>query len=194
MKVKRIGLVLVAVGAGLAALGLLVGGLFVGAAVAVFGLAAIVGGVDSVATRRHRTSRDEFDSLRRVHTGAAAVIFGFTFIAVGVFLTVTGVAAALGVLGGLWSQVADSAGIVIIAVGGWACVLGVAMVISRWTYVGMSTNWWQRLPGIAVGLLVVMMGLIAVGIGRSVAVDPPQSGSEFLEKALDTLARWLGSG
>ena len=194
MNVTRIGLVLVAAGAGLAALALVVGGLFVGSAVAVFGLAAIVGGVDSVATRRHRTSRDEFDSLRRVHTGATAVIFGLTFIAVGVVLAVTGVAAALGVLDELWSQVADSAGIVIIALGGWACVLGGATVISRWTYVDMSTNWWQRLPGIAVGLLVVMMGLIAIGIGRSIAVDPPQSGSELLEKALDTLARWLGSG
>jgi hypothetical protein len=194
MNVTRIGLVLVAAGGGLAALALVVGGLFVGSAVAVFGLAAIVGGVDSVATRRHRTSRDEFDSLRRVHTGATAVIFGLTFIAVGVVLAVTGVAAALGVLDELWSQVADSAGIVIIALGGWACVLGGATVISRWTYVDMSTNWWQRLPGIAVGLLVVMMGLIAIGIGRSVAVDPPQSGSELLEKALDTLARWLGSG
>ena len=194
MEMSRIGLVLVAVGAGLAALGLVLGGLFVGAAVAVFGLAAIAGGIDSVATRRHQTSRDEFDSLRRVHTGAAAVVFGLTFIAVGVVLVVTGVAAALGVLDGLWSRVAGAAGIMIIAVGGWLCVLGVAMVISRWTYTSMSTDWWQRLPGVAVGLLVVAMGLIAVGIGRFVAIDPPQSGSEFLENALDTLAHWLGGG
>lgn len=194
MTVTRIGLVLVALGAGLAALGLAIGGPFVGAAVAVFGLAAIVGGVDSVATRRHRTSRDGVHGLRREHTGVTAAIFGLTFIAVGVVLTVTGLAAAVGVLDGLWSQVADRAGLVIIAVGGWTCVLGVAMVISRWAYVDMATTWWQRLPGIAVGLLVVTMGLIAVGIGRSVAVDPPQSGSELLERALDTLVRWLGSG
>ena len=193
MTVTKIGLVLVVIGAGLAALGLAVGGPFVGAAVAVFGLTAIVAGIDSVATRRHQTSRDSFDGLRRLHTGATAVIFGLTFIAVGVVLVLTGIAATVGVLDGLWSQVADRAGLVIIVVGGWACVLGLAMVISRWTYLDMSTTWWQRLPGIAVGLLVVMMGLIAVGVGWSVAADPPQSGGELLERALDTLAGWLGS-
>ena len=194
MTVTKIGLVLVVIGAGLAALGLAVGGPFVGAAVAVFGLTAIVGGIDSVATRRHRTSRDGFDGLRRIHTGMTAVIFGLTFIVVGVVLAVTGIAAAVGVLDGLWSQVTDRAGLIVIAIGGWACVLGVAMVISRWTYLDMSTTWWQRLPGAAVGLLVVTMGLIAVGVGWSVASDPPQSGSELLERALDTLARFLGSG
>ncbi|MEZ5174868.1 MAG: hypothetical protein R2823_01495 [Acidimicrobiia bacterium] len=79
----KVGIALVALGAVLAAIGLAVGGVFIAAAVVALGAAAIVGGVDSVRTRRHRTSRSGTDSLRLTHTGASAVIFGVGFIAVG---------------------------------------------------------------------------------------------------------------
>ena len=188
---QKVGLALILLGAALGALGLAFGGPLVAAAVAVFGLAAIVGGVDSVVTRRHQTGRGRSSDLRREHVGASAMVFGLTFIATGLVLAVAGLAAILGSGDSLWSQVGDRPGIATMAVGGLICLVGLATLISRWTYVDTSTVWWQRLPGMALGLFLIAMGVVVLAIGRSLAVDPPASG-EVMERILDTLARWLG--
>lgn len=187
----KVGIALLALGAGLAALGQATGGPFLGAAIAVWGAAAMVAGLDSVIRRRHRTGERDSSDLPREHFGFSAVVFGLTFFLVGVGLIVAGTALAAGANDGLWSWVGDNTGAFIMALGAWVCVVGVATVISRWRYVEVSTVWWQRLPGMSVGLVTMAIGAAALAVGRSLAVDPP---ADVLESVVDTLERWLGGG
>ncbi len=103
--------------AALAAVGLAVGGVFVAGAFAVFGVAAIVAGVDSIQTRQHRTSRSGTDSVRVMHHGPSAAIFGVGFIAVGAGLMIAGVASMIGKGDDLWDQVAARPGLAMVVLG-----------------------------------------------------------------------------
>jgi Ca2+/Na+ antiporter len=188
---RKVAIVLIAIGALLAALGLLLGGVFVPAALAAFGGAAIVGGLHSVVTREHRTGRSGSSSLPRVHTGFSAIIFGLAFIVVGAALVVAGVAAIVGGGEELWSQLAEQPGIVAIGLGLGIVLLGVATSVSRWTFESESTVWWQRLPGSLLGLLVVAIGVVVFATGWSLAHDPPPPDG-LLEHIASTLTRWLG--
>lgn len=187
----KVGVAFIILGATLAAIGLTIWEPAIGGAVGLFGIAAIVGGVDSVVTRRHRTGQSFSSDLPREHVGASAAIFGLTFIAAGLVLAVAGFASMIGLGDELWSQVADRAGLAVMVVGVGICLIGIATLISRWTYVDTSTVWWQRLPGMALGAFLIAMGVATVFVGRSLAVDPPAS-DEVLERILDTLAGWLG--
>jgi len=186
---QKVGIVFILLGAGLAALGLTYDGPFMGGAVASFGIAAIVGGVHSVVTRRHLDGR--FKEISREHRGTSAVIFGITFVATGLVLVVGGLASVLGFGDELWNEISARPGASMMVVGIWVSVIGMGTAISRWTFVGTSTNWWQRLPGVILGLFLIVLGLGIFWIGRSLAVDPPAP-DEILETALDTLERWFG--
>jgi len=188
---QRIGIVLIAIGALLAALGLAFGGGFVPAALAAFGAAAIVGGVNSVVTREHRTGRTGSSFLPRVHTGFSAVIFGLAFIVVGGALVIASVAAITGAGGQLWSQLAERPGLVGMALGIGVILLGVATSLSRWAFESESTVWWQRLPGSLLGLLLIAMGVAFFAMGWSLARNPPPPDG-LLDQIASTFTRWLG--
>jgi Flp pilus assembly pilin Flp len=188
----RIGFGLMLLGAAFIAIGLAIGGPFLGLGAAVFGATAVYGGVHSIATRRHRTGRHGSSALPREHVGATAVTYGLIFTVVGVVMLVAGLAAAFGFGAELWEFVTDRPGPTTVVLGAVFIATGVATAISRWTYVDQSTVWWQRLPGIAVGILLAAIGVGVIAIGRSWANDPPES-DEVIERILDTLAGWLGA-
>lgn len=187
----KAGLAMIVLGAVLAAVGLAVGGPFVAAAVIAFGTAAIIGGLNSITTRSHLFGELGSSRLRREHTGVSAVIFGLTFLVVGLVLVVAGAASLTGSGDDLWGWVADNPGPVTMVAGGWLSLVGVGTTVSRWTHLDASTVWWQRIPGVILGVFLVTLGVMIVLFGRSIALDPPQS-DELVPRILDTLADWLG--
>jgi hypothetical protein len=192
--VVKVGMVLLLVGAVLASIGLRVGGPFVGAAVATFGAAATFAGLHSVVTRRHRTGAPIHGSeLARDHSGTAAALFGLTFIVPGVVMIAAGIGSALGLADGVGTWVVAHPGPVVMAIGAWACLGGLGSVISRWTYRDASTAWWQRVPGQLVGVLVIGLGLGAIGLGRALAADPGNP-REALGRIAERIAKLLAGG
>ncbi|MCP4306190.1 MAG: hypothetical protein GY788_15220 [bacterium] len=188
---QRIAIILIMIGAALAAIGLLTGGVFIPAALVMFGGAAVVGGVHSVVARQHRTGRSGSSFLPRVHTGVSAVIFGVAFIVIGGALVVAGIAAIAGGSDELWSQLAEHPGVVAMGLGLGFSFLGIATSISRWTFEDGSTVWWQRLPGVVLGLLLVAMGVLVFAMGWSLASNPPPPDG-LLDQIVDTVIRWSG--
>ncbi len=187
----KVAVALVALGAALGAIGLAVGGAFVAGAFAVFGAAAIVGGVDSIRTRQHLTSRGGTDGPRIVHTGPSAVVFGVGFIAVGAGLLIAGFASMIGKGQQLWDEVAERPGLALVVVGCGFVLMGVGTAISKWTFEDASTVWSQRIPGILVGIILVAIGLILIALGWSLAQDSPTSDGVF-ERIVDTVTGWIG--
>jgi hypothetical protein len=188
----KVALASIAAGAALGALGLAFGGVFNAGAVVAFGVAAIIGGVDSVRTRTHRTSRSGTSaSLRIMHTGPSAVIYGVGFIAVGTTLAVAGIAWMIGQGDELWAAISDRPGLVGIAAGAGITLMGGATAISQWTYEDHSTVWWQRIPGMAVGAILMAIGALVFALGFSLTQDPPTSDNVF-ERIADTLIAWTG--
>lgn len=170
-RVGKIGVGFLAIGAGLAAIGLRVGGPSVGGAVAAFGAAATLAGLHSVTTRQHREGY-ESSNLIRDHSGTAAVLLGTSFIVPGVAMVVGGLASALGFADGLWGWVEAHPAWAVIGSGIWIGLYGLGLLISRWSYAEASTAWWQRLPGQLVGVWVIAMGGAVIAAGWSLALEP----------------------
>ena len=182
---------LLVIGAGFALVGLYVAERFISGALIAFGGAAVVGGVDSVRTRRHRTGRSGSSFLPRVHTGVSAVIFGLAFIVVGGALVVGGLAALLGGGDDVWSWLEDRSGVVAMALGTGIALLGIATALSRWSFESESTVSWQRLPGVVLGVVLVAMGGVVFALGWALQGDPPAAG-ELPERLFEVVTGWLG--
>ncbi len=193
-RLTPIAFLLILVGAGLAALGLKFDGPFIGAAVATFGAVAILGGVHSIVTRTHRTDQGlRSPGTAREHSGLAAVLLGVAFILPGLVLVVAGLASALGMADGLVAGASERPGAIIMGAGAWACLVGTANLVSRWKYVWVSTTWWQRLPGQAVGVLVIAMGVGLIAVGRTLSLDPGNP-REALGRIAERIAQLLAGG
>ena len=174
-RIGILGIVFLVVGAGLAFLGQEIGGPATGLGVAAIGVAAMLAGVHSMRTRVHRSGY-ESSNLVRDHTGVAAVLFGVAFFVPGVVLVIGGLGSAFGFADGLWGWVEAHAGWAVVGVGIWAGVIGLGMVISKWSYAAAETSWWQRLPGQLAGVWVMAMGVAAVAAGRSLILEPANPG------------------
>ena len=176
----KIGMVFVLLGVGLGTVGLKWGGPFVGGAVASFGVAAILGGVHSMVTRRHRTAGGFQQSyMVKLHSGAAAVLFGVTFLIPGVLMVGGGLAMALGRGDALWEGLAARPGQAVMVFGIWAALGGLGLLISRWGWADVSTSWWERLPGRVVGLFLLLAGSGVTVAGWSLSSDPEGPGAAF---------------
>ncbi len=176
----KIAMVFVLLGAGLGALGLRLGGPFVGGAVASFGVAAILGGVHSMVTRRHRTAGGfQRSYLVKLHSGVAAVLFGVTFLVPGLLMVGAGLAMALGRGDALWDGLAARPGEAVMVFGIWAAVGGLGLLISRWGWADVSTSWWERLPGRVLGLFLLLAGSGVTVAGWSLSSDPEGPGAAF---------------
>ena len=106
-RLAKIGFAFIVVGAGLAWVGLNYGGPAIWAAVTVFGLAASLGGLHSIATRRHETAQGHLRSaIPHHHKGAGAVLLGITMLLPGLLMVVTGLAGIVGLADslGVWAS------------------------------------------------------------------------------------------
>ncbi|MCZ7532396.1 MAG: hypothetical protein M5U23_03125 [Acidimicrobiia bacterium] len=187
----KIAIALLALGAILAAVGLAIGGVFLAGAVIAFGAAAMVAGLDSIRTRQHLTSRSGTDGARMIHHGPSAVIFGVGFVAVGAGLTIAGIASILGKGDELWDQIVERPGFVLVVLGLGFILMGVGTAVSKWTFEDGDTVWLQRIPGILVGIILVVIGVFMIALGWSLAQDPPTSDGVF-ERIVDTITGWIG--
>ncbi|MEZ5174867.1 MAG: hypothetical protein R2823_01490 [Acidimicrobiia bacterium] len=69
--------------------------------------------------------------------------------------------------------------------------MGVGTAISKWTFDDGDTVWLQRIPGILVGVILVVIGGFLIALGWSLAQDPPASGDLF-DRIVDTVTGWIG--
>lgn len=186
-RTAKLAFALIVAGAALAWVGLQYGGPSLWASLAVFGAVAVIGGVDSVVTRRHRTAEGHLrSSMPHHHTGLGAVLLGVAMLVPGVVMVLCGLAGMVGLADGLRARAAAHPGPITMAVGAWAVVGGVALLVSRWTYEHQPTHGWQRLPSRLVGIAVVLIGIGMIAAGRTLALDPADSGA-----ALGRIAEWI---
>jgi len=188
----KVAILLVLLGASLAFAGVRVGGPFVGGAVAAFGAAATLAGVHGMRTRRDRAGGQSSDPIRE-HSGAAAFLFGVTFLVPGLIMLVAGAASAAGMSNGLWPWLLDRPGPVAILAGLWVVMAGLGMVVSRWKYTNAPAASWLRMPGHLLGLLTIAVGAGMVMIGRQFMLDPEHP-REVTQRVAAWIARLLSGG
>lgn len=175
--------VLVVLGGALAWIGLEFGiDLATGGAVAVFGAAFLLAGLDSIVTRSHRTGDSMHSAmLPREHRGWPAVVYGVTFVLPGTAMMFVGALIALGLGDSLLGEIFARPAPVFMLAGVVACLAGIATVASKWS---ASTSAWQRLPGQVVGVFITAMGIGLIAIGRVFASEPggPRAAMERIGK------------
>lgn len=168
-------------------------GRWAAAAVAGWGVVFAAAGMAAIVRRRFRISAraQSTPNLDREHTGAPAVVFGASLLAVGLLLLAGGLAAVAGSGDAALATVFGRPGPVVTAAGFWAAAVGLALATSRWRYVESSTVWWQRMPSLAAGALMTAVGVTLTVLGLQ-AVVSGSSWSQLLERVAALLARTLG--
>jgi hypothetical protein len=186
-RLTKISVALIVAGAGLAWIGLRYGGPSTWAAVAVFGLLAVIGGLHSVVTRRHVTAQGYLRSaMPHHHTGAGAVLLGITMLAPGLVMVLVGLAGIAGLADGLGDWAVARPGPIMMTAGAWAGLGGLGLLISKWRYEHQSTSWWQRVPGQMVGLILILIGGSLIAAGRVFSLDAADP-----RAALERIAEWI---
>jgi len=149
----------------------------VGSGIALCGLGIVFGGVGDVLTRRisfTNTDEDDRPMGNQTYVGTIAVVFGITWMMVGILGMVAGLVYALGMDEALLAYLGEHPGVPMVAIGLPVMIWGITTVVGpREVAPGRSLfRFILSAPGRVFAVLVVLAGFAPVVLGLDQILFP----------------------